>query len=191
MCSTLHPRRRCVGSIGGREQAASRQNPAAGTAARRSSIRAMAARSGSEGARSDARGDSRPASRARRSSLSPSALSGASTTATRSRLKKACRRPYRDRPDVAAARRHRRPSSLHWEASDLVFIDETAVTTKMARLYGRTPVDERLVAKVPPGHWKTPTLVAALRVDDRALRDCATGLRKGAARTGSLSPTAA
>jgi DDE superfamily endonuclease len=51
------------------------------------------------------------------------------------------------------------------EASRLVFIDETAVTTKMTRLYGRAPVGERLVAKVPYGHWKTFTLVAALRVD--------------------------
>ncbi len=35
----------------------------------------------------------------------------------------------------------------------------------MTRLYGRAPVGERLVAKVPHGHWKTLTLVAALRVD--------------------------
>lgn len=35
----------------------------------------------------------------------------------------------------------------------------------MIRLYGRAPVGERLVAKVPHGHWKTLTLVAALRVD--------------------------
>ena len=51
------------------------------------------------------------------------------------------------------------------EASRLVFIDETAVTTKMTRLYGRAAVGERLVAKVPYGHWKTLTLVAALRVE--------------------------
>ena len=47
----------------------------------------------------------------------------------------------------------------------LVFIDETAVTTKMVRHYGRSPRGERLVAKVPHGHWKTLTLVAALRID--------------------------
>jgi transposase len=46
-----------------------------------------------------------------------------------------------------------------------VFIDETAVTTKMTRLYGRAPRGARLVAKVPHGHWKTLTLVAALRAD--------------------------
>ena len=51
------------------------------------------------------------------------------------------------------------------KAQRLVFIDETSVNTKMTRLYGRAPVGERLVAKVPHGHWKTLTLIAALRVD--------------------------
>ena len=47
----------------------------------------------------------------------------------------------------------------------LVFIDETAVTTKMVRHYGRSPRGARLVAKVPHGHWKTMTFIAGLRVD--------------------------
>jgi transposase len=46
-----------------------------------------------------------------------------------------------------------------------VFIDETAVTTKMVRHHGRSPRGERLVSSVPHGHWKTLTLVAALRID--------------------------
>jgi transposase len=46
-----------------------------------------------------------------------------------------------------------------------VFIDETAVTTKMVRHHGRCPRGERLVAHVQHGHWKTLTLVAALRID--------------------------
>jgi len=32
----------------------------------------------------------------------------------------------------------------------------------MTRLRGRAPVGERLLAKVPHGHWKTTTLIAAL-----------------------------
>jgi transposase len=32
----------------------------------------------------------------------------------------------------------------------------------MTRLRGRAPVGKRLVAKVPHGHWKTTTLIAAL-----------------------------
>jgi hypothetical protein len=45
----------------------------------------------------------------------------------------------------------------------LIFIDETAVTTKMTRLYGRAPQGERLVDKVPHGHWKTTTFICGLR----------------------------
>ena len=51
------------------------------------------------------------------------------------------------------------------KARRLVFIDETSVTTKMVRQYGRSPRGERLVAKVPYGHWKTLTFIAGLRVD--------------------------
>jgi len=47
----------------------------------------------------------------------------------------------------------------------LIFIDETWAKTNMTRLRGRAPVGERLVAKVPHGHWKTTTLVAALGVE--------------------------
>ena len=35
----------------------------------------------------------------------------------------------------------------------------------MARLYGRGPVGERVIGKVPYGHWKTTTFVAGLRCD--------------------------
>jgi transposase len=35
----------------------------------------------------------------------------------------------------------------------------------MTRLYGRSPVGERLVEKVPHGHWKTTTLLAALGLE--------------------------
>ena len=49
-------------------------------------------------------------------------------------------------------------------APRLVFIDETSVTTKMVRHSGRCRRGARLVARVPYGHWKTLTLIAALRV---------------------------
>jgi transposase len=35
----------------------------------------------------------------------------------------------------------------------------------MVRHHGRSPRGERLVSNVPHGHWKTLTLVAALRID--------------------------
>jgi len=59
-----------------------------------------------------------------------------------------------------------------WKASQpeigihrLVFIDETGASTKMARLYGRSPSGQRCVATLPHGHWKTTTFVGALRAN--------------------------
>jgi transposase len=46
----------------------------------------------------------------------------------------------------------------------LIFVDESAATTKMARLRGRAPRGERCRAAVPHGHWKTTTFVGALRL---------------------------
>jgi transposase len=46
-----------------------------------------------------------------------------------------------------------------------VFIDETAISTTIVRLYGRAPQGERLVQKVLHGNWKTLTFIAALRHD--------------------------
>jgi transposase len=51
------------------------------------------------------------------------------------------------------------------DQKNLVFIDETAATTKMTRLYGRAPQGKRLVDKVPHGHWKTTTFICGLRHD--------------------------
>jgi transposase len=45
----------------------------------------------------------------------------------------------------------------------LVFIDETGLNTKMARLYGRCPVGQRCLSAVPHGHWQSSTFIAALR----------------------------
>jgi transposase len=45
----------------------------------------------------------------------------------------------------------------------LVFIDETGLNTKLARLYGRCPRGERCVSAIPHGHWQSSTFLAALR----------------------------
>ena len=47
----------------------------------------------------------------------------------------------------------------------IVFIDETGLNTKMARLRGRSAKGQRLVASIPHGHWKTMTFIAGLRHD--------------------------
>jgi transposase len=68
-----------------------------------------------------------------------------------------------DRPDVAAARTAWANDQAKLDPDRLVFIDETGTSTKMARLRGRAPRGERLVGKIPHGHWKTTTFVAGLR----------------------------
>jgi hypothetical protein len=79
--------------------------------------------------------------------------------------KKTLHAAEQDRPDVAAERAALKAEQPKLRAPRLVFIDETAVTTKMARHHGQSPRGERLVAGVPHGHWKMLTLVAALRID--------------------------
>jgi transposase len=44
----------------------------------------------------------------------------------------------------------------------LFFVDESGLSTKMARLRGWAPRGERCRASVPHGHWKTTTFVGAL-----------------------------
>ena len=55
---------------------------------------------------------------------------------------------------------------MRLEPHRLVFIDETAVTTKMTRLRGRSLCGTRLEADAPFGHWRTQTFIAGLRVDE-------------------------
>ncbi|WP_156436363.1 IS630 family transposase [Bradyrhizobium pachyrhizi] len=80
-------------------------------------------------------------------------------------FKKTLHAAEQDRPDVAAERAALKAEQPKLRAPRLIFIDETAVTTKMVRHYGRSPRGERLVSGVSHGHWKTLTLVAALRID--------------------------
>jgi hypothetical protein len=47
----------------------------------------------------------------------------------------------------------------------LVFLDESAVLTSMARRYGRSPRGQRAYAKVPFGHWKRLSVLSALGIE--------------------------
>jgi transposase len=74
----------------------------------------------------------------------------------------------------------------------LVFLDETAAATNMARRYGRAPRGERCRIALPHGHYKTTTVTAALRTTGlvaTALFDGATnGQRFRAYVTDTLVP---
>lgn len=82
-----------------------------------------------------------------------------------SALKKSLRASEQDRPDVARRRLQWKQHQGKVDPKRLVFIDETWVKTNMTRTHGRCPRGQRLIAKVPHGHWKTLTFVAALRCD--------------------------
>jgi transposase len=71
----------------------------------------------------------------------------------------------RDRPDIARRRAQWAKYQNKIEPERLVFIDETWTKTNMAPLRGWAPLGMRLPAKVPHGHWKTTTFLAALRHD--------------------------
>ena len=76
---------------------------------------------------------------------------------------KSLRAAEQERADVARARRRWMRRQGMFDPAHLVFVDETAANTKMVRLSGRCLRGERLIGRVPQGHWKTITFVAALR----------------------------
>jgi transposase len=79
--------------------------------------------------------------------------------------KKSVRAAEQERADVVRARaRWMREQGL-FDLARLVFVDETATSTNMARLRGRCERGMRLIGRVPQGHWQTITFVAGLRHD--------------------------
>jgi len=96
-------------------------------------------------------------------------------------IKKTLRAAEQERPDVAAQRRLWQASRRFIDPERLVFIDETGVNTKMARLYGRAPRGRRLCASVPFGHWKSTTFVGALRLNGLTAPMVLDGAMNGAA----------
>ncbi len=70
---------------------------------------------------------------------------------------------------------------LDLDPDRLVFVDETGVNTKMARLRGRAPCGERCRMAVPHGHWASTTLVLGLRSDGLVAPHLRRGAMTGAA----------
>lgn len=79
--------------------------------------------------------------------------------------KKTLHASEQDRHDVARRRERWRRHQGKVDAKRIIFIDETWAKTNMTRTHGRCAVGQRLLAKVPHGHWKTLTFLAGLRCD--------------------------
>ncbi|WP_185927946.1 transposase, partial [Pseudorhizobium endolithicum] len=82
--------------------------------------------------------------------------------------KKTAHASEQQRPDVLRRRIAWFDGQIDLDPERLIFIDETAASTKMARLRGRAPCGERCRAPIPHGHWKTTTFTAGLRLSGMA-----------------------
>lgn len=89
---------------------------------------------------------------------------GCSSIGAASRSKKTAHASEQQRADVLRRRRAWFEGQLDLDPARLIFIDETAASTKMARLRGRSRRGDRCRASIPHGHWKTTTFTAGLRL---------------------------
>ncbi len=80
------------------------------------------------------------------------------------RYKKTLFAAEQDRPDVAEKRAHWHEQLAGESASRLVFVDESGANTKMTRWRGRALAGERLLARIPQGHYQTSTLISGMRL---------------------------
>jgi transposase len=69
------------------------------------------------------------------------------------------------RPDVEKAREVWKEEKATEDATDFVFLDESSINTGFSRLYGRSPIGERLFDYVPDCRWETMTVLSSLRLD--------------------------
>ena len=66
--------------------------------------------------------------------------------------KKTAHAAEQDRPDVAAAREAWFEAQPDLDPARLIFVDETGLSTRMARLRGRCARGKRLRSGIPHGH---------------------------------------
>jgi transposase len=66
---------------------------------------------------------------------------------------------------VAEERAAYRDEVAKAEPADLIFVDESGITTRMTRTHARAPRGERARGAVPCGGWRRVTLLGALGLD--------------------------
>lgn len=79
--------------------------------------------------------------------------------------KKVVQAAEQERPDVRHKRAIWRGRTAAIDPRRWLFVDETGMHTAMTRLYGRAPQGQRVIGRVPQGHWKATTLIAGVRHD--------------------------
>ena len=66
---------------------------------------------------------------------------------------------------MAAERAAYRDETAEADPAGLIFVDESGVTTRMARTHARAPRGERARGSIPCGGWRRVTLLGALGLD--------------------------
>lgn len=79
-----------------------------------------------------------------------------------SRKKKVLHASEQDRPDVQKKRRQWRKQTRKMSAERLIFIDQTAISTRLDRDHGRALVGQRVTGSLPDKQFETSTLMGAL-----------------------------
>jgi transposase len=76
--------------------------------------------------------------------------------------KKTLRAAEQERPEIASEREAYRQQMSGLPTERLVFLDESGVTTKMARTHARAPRGQRAYGSIPLGSWQRLTVLGAL-----------------------------
>ena len=79
-------------------------------------------------------------------------------------VKKTLHASEQSRPDVAESRKQWPRRLAGVSADHLVFVDESGAHTQMTRRCGRSPIGQRVICHVPHGHYRTTTMIAAVRL---------------------------
>jgi transposase len=95
----------------------------------------------------------------------PGTVSRTLTRLNLPRKKKSTHAAEQDRPDVKAARDAWFEQFAEVRVNQLVFLDEFGATTTLQRTHGRAAPGERVVSKVPHGHWKMISTIAAMTIN--------------------------
>ena len=67
------------------------------------------------------------------------------------------------REDVAQKRLNFQIARRFADSRSFVFLDESGAKTNMTRLYGWSNMSNRCIDYTPHGHWKTSTMISAIR----------------------------
>lgn len=82
----------------------------------------------------------------------------------RPRKRKVPRASEQDETKTQQQRQKWRTKTKDVDPQRLIFVDETGISTKMTRRYGRAPANERVYTDVPYRHYKNLTVLGGMRL---------------------------